>query len=99
MQPWLSKEWLLSASLGASPTRFGEEGSRDCRMENRDPVPPCQLLRTHREGPNSRAANERDEPAPLHSITSSARSKNDSEIFIPIAFAALRLTTNSSLVG
>jgi hypothetical protein len=34
-----------------------------------------------------------------YSITSSARSRNDSEIVRPIAFAAIALMTNSSLVG
>ena len=36
---------------------------------------------------------------PPHSITSSARSKNASETFSPIALAALTLTTNSNFVG
>src|SRR6516165_12243543 len=35
----------------------------------------------------------------FYSITSSARSRNDSEILSPIALAALRFTTNSNLVG
>ena len=34
----------------------------------------------------------------FYSITSSARSRNDSEILSPIALAALRFTTNSNLV-
>jgi His Kinase A (phospho-acceptor) domain len=34
-----------------------------------------------------------------HSITSSARSRNDSEIVRPMALAVLRLTTSSNLVG
>ena len=36
---------------------------------------------------------------PLHSITSSARSRNDSGIARPMAFAVLRLTISSYLVG
>jgi hypothetical protein len=34
-----------------------------------------------------------------HSITSSARSRNESESFSPMAFAVLRLTNISNLVG
>src|SRR5262249_44821373 len=37
--------------------------------------------------------------ATLHSITSSARRRKDSEIVSPMAFAVLRLTTSSNLVG
>src|SRR5262249_12337485 len=38
-----------------------------------------------------RAAEQRDELAPLHSITSSARRRKDSGIFSPIALAVVRL--------
>src|SRR5262249_60884372 len=59
-----------------------------------------RLLRARRERPRgSRAAEQRYERAPLHSITSSARSRNDSGIINPMAFAALRLTTNWNFVG
>ena len=37
----------------------------------------------------------RDELASPHSITSSASSRNDSEMVSPIAFAVLRFTINS----
>jgi hypothetical protein len=56
------------------------------------------LLRARRERPRGRAAKERDELAPLHSITSSARARKGSGIVRPIAFAALTLTTSSNLV-
>jgi hypothetical protein len=36
---------------------------------------------------------------PVHSITSSARTRNDSGIVRPSAFAVLRLITNSNFVG
>src|SRR5262249_15962762 len=59
------------------------------------------LLRTRRERPCRRAAEKRDESAAshCHSISSSARSKNDSGIFRPRAFAVVRLMTRSNLVG
>src|SRR5262249_42086696 len=58
-----------------------------------------RLLRARRERPRRRAAEERDELAPPHSITSSARKRNDSGIFRPNAFAVLTLIANSYLVG
>ena len=38
-------------------------------------------------------------PASRHSITSSARVRNDSEIVNPSVFAVLRFTISSNLVG
>src|SRR6266404_9693609 len=56
-----------------------------------------RLLRPRRERPSHRrAAEERDEIAPFHSITSSARNRNDSEIVRPSALAVLRLTASSN---
>src|SRR5215472_5007093 len=45
------------------------------------------------------AADERDERAARHSITSSARARKDSAIAMPIAFAVLLLITSSNFVG
>src|SRR5262249_46080705 len=56
-------------------------------------------LRARRQRPRRRAAEQRDELAPLHSITSSARASSVGETSIPIAFAALALMTNSNRVG
>src|SRR5262249_57949328 len=57
------------------------------------------LLRTRREGPRSRAAEQRDEGAPLHhSITSSAVASSVGGMVRPSALAVLRLMTNSNLV-
>src|SRR5262249_51736717 len=64
-----------------------------------DPVDLSRLLRARRERPRRRAAEQRDELAALHSITSSARSRIEVEISIPIALAVLKLTTSSNLVG
>src|SRR4051812_7491507 len=61
---------------------------------------PLALLRPRGKRPRCRrAAKQRDELAALHSITSSARSKNDSGIASPSAFAVVRLRTRSNLVG
>src|SRR5262249_39728289 len=55
------------------------------------------LLRVHRERPCRRAAEQRDELAALHSITSSASESKLSEIVTPSAFAVFKLITNSNL--
>src|SRR5262245_55444732 len=52
-----------------------------------------------RRGNRRHAAEQRDELAALHSITSSARSRNDSGILRPSALAVVRLTMRSYLVG
>src|SRR2546421_1113976 len=58
------------------------------------------LLRARRQRPRSRrAANERDELAPLHSITSSARATKIGGTSRPRAFAVLRLMTRENLLG
>src|SRR5262249_5506510 len=59
----------------------------------------ARLLRTHRERPRRRAADERDELAALHSITSSARASSVGGTSMPSARAVCRLITNSNLVG
>src|SRR3954470_8567557 len=46
-----------------------------------------------------RTTEQRDEPAPFHSITSSARASNEGGISRPSALAVLRLITSSNLVG
>src|SRR5262249_46904099 len=59
----------------------------------------CRLLRAHRERPRrSRAAEQRDQFPPPHSITSSARESRSSEILTPSALAVLRFITSSNLV-
>src|SRR5262249_39977187 len=59
-----------------------------------------RLLRARREPPRRRgAAEQRDELATLHSITSSARTSNDDGTSRPSALAVLRLRTVSYLVG
>src|SRR5262249_23971554 len=68
--------------------------------EPADAPHPARLLRARRERPRRRcAAEKRDERAPVHSITSSASARSLGESSMPSAFAALRLTTSSNLVG
>ena len=58
-----------------------------------------RLLRPRRKRPGRRAAEKRDEIAPLHSITSSARASSVGGQLRPSALAVLRLMTSSNLVG
>src|SRR6516165_5818546 len=58
-----------------------------------------RLLRPRRERPRGRAADERDELAPRHSITSSARAMSDGGTTKPSPLAVWRLMTRSYLVG
>jgi len=57
------------------------------------------LLRTRRERPRCRAAQQRDDFAAFHSITSSARESRVGGTSRPSALAAFRLITSSNLVG
>src|SRR5262249_3944190 len=58
------------------------------------------LLRARRERPRRRsAAEQRDEGAAPHSITSSARASTVGGISRPSALAVFRLTTSSCFVG
>src|SRR5262249_55388093 len=63
--------------------------------------PVVSLLRrsVHTKKQGSRAANQRDELAPPHSITSSARASRVGGMVRPSVLAVLRLTANSNLVG
>src|SRR5262245_21552510 len=59
-----------------------------------------RLLRARPERPrHCRGAKQRDEGAPLHSITSSARASRLSGTVRPSSFAVLRLITSSYFVG
>src|SRR5262249_45180134 len=69
------------------------------KIQGTEPIGAARLLRARRERPRRcRPAEERDELAPPHSITSSARARRVGGTSTPSAFAALRLTTNSNLV-
>src|SRR5262245_38469939 len=69
------------------------------RRKHRELTFNVRPLRARRERPRHRAAEQRDELAPFHSITSSAscwRCKGTSR---PSALAVLRLIASSNLVG
>src|SRR5262244_3810594 len=70
-------------------------GGRRRGAEERD----ARLLRTRRERSRRRASEERDEVATVHSMISLASRRNGSGIARPSAFAVLRFTTSSNLVG
>src|SRR5262245_36437820 len=58
------------------------------------------VLRVSRERPRRRgAAQQRDEGAPLHSITSSARASSVGGTVRPSACAVIKFTTSSNFVG
>src|SRR5262249_15893994 len=68
--------------------------------ENADPTQPIWLPRACRERPRGgRAAEQRDELAASHSITSSARASTAEGTSRPSAFATVKFTTRSNLVG
>src|SRR5215467_13562839 len=78
---------LFARSSRASPQHVSGDGHR-------------RLLRARRERPRGhRAAEERDEGATLHSITSSATKRKSRVIVSPSSLAVFRLMTNSNLVG
>src|SRR5262249_39798638 len=78
-------------SLGIAPGQIHEYP---------DAPHPLAVLRSRSDRPRGRcAAEKRDEVAPSHSITSSARASTVGGISRPSAFAVLRLTTSSYLVG
>ena len=58
-----------------------------------------RLLRARREWPRRRAADERDERAPFHSIVSSATNSSALGTSMPRALAVCRLMTNSNLLA
>src|SRR5262249_5644849 len=76
---------------------------RHCSIAARHPTDPhdlSHLLCLSRERPRRRrAAEQRDEMAPPHSITSSARARTVLAMAWPTTLATLRLTTSSYLVG
>src|SRR5262249_48910801 len=68
--------------------------------EHADAPHSLRLLCARGERPRGRrAADERDELAALHSITSSARASTPCGTLRPSALAVLRLITSSYLVG
>src|SRR4029077_14981124 len=74
---------------------------RGLRHEHADTPHPRALLRARaqRKYGGGAAAQQRDELAALHSITSSARASSMGGTVRPSALAVLRLITSSILVG
>src|SRR5262245_2830926 len=69
-------------------------------QKHADPSHAFALLRPHRQRPRRRrAAEQRDEVAPLHSITSSARASSVGGMVRPSTLAVVRLMTSSNLDG
>src|SRR5262249_32551742 len=68
------------------------------RVENSDHRHP-RLLRARRNRPRGRAAEQRNEVPPPHSITSSARASSIGGTSRPSALADFRLIASSNLVG
>src|SRR5262249_43124 len=67
--------------------------------QHADAPHPLALLRARRERPRRRAAEQRDELAALHSLTSSASARIPGGNVIRSALAVLRLTASSNLTG
>src|SRR5262249_32132200 len=63
-----------------------------------DPPHSLRLLRARHKRPSGRAAEQRDELAPLHSITSSARPSSVIGKVRPSVLAVFRLITNTTFV-
>jgi hypothetical protein len=106
--PSLHKTNVLAVDITMLPHPLAEcieemlVGGRGLGAEERDAGgydQTVRLLCARRERPSGRAADERNELAPSHSITSSARPSSDGGTSSPSALAVLRLTTSSNLTG
>src|SRR5262249_90787 len=98
----------ISAFAESELLQFGQEGlvlrrhprGTETRADKSKSDKLIGLLRARGEGARDcRAAEQSDELAPSHSITSSARASNGGGTVRPIAFAVLRLMTSSNVVG
>src|SRR5262245_28772144 len=90
------------SELAQSPHESGgpvAPGRGRTDAEESDDRPFAGLLRPRGDRPRRRAAEQRDEVAASHSITSSARTSNEGGTSKPSAFAVLRLRIVSYLVG
>src|SRR5262249_45477651 len=74
-------------------------GCRRARAHEPDGRQLARLLRAHRERPRRRAAQQRDELEPFHSITSPTKGISRAGISMSSGLAVLRLITNSNLVS
>jgi len=91
-----SPDQALAERLKAAIERKDDSASRvSSQMQLTAPA----VAHAHQAARSCCASEECDEFAADHSIISSARSRNDSGTVRPNAFAVVRLTTNSNLVG
>src|SRR5262249_9051029 len=96
---------VTHGASGRSSTIIAESHSwcwfwEPSRSQKPDSGELCRLLCARRERPGGcRDAEQRDELAPFHSITLSARSTRPAGTSCPIALAVLRLITSSNVVG
>src|SRR5262249_33469045 len=94
---------ILALDVTGLPQALAESGQGRFRRASRgagkepDHRHRC-LLCARRERPRSRAAEQRDELAAFHSMTSSARASSVAGISRPRALAVGRLMTSSNLV-
>src|SRR5262249_39216026 len=89
---------VLAQGITECPQHRGRR-NRASKKTNPDLFVPLALLCACRERPRRRAAEQRDERAPFHSITSSASCCSCNGTSRPTALAVLMLTTSSNLVG
>src|SRR5262245_8985455 len=90
---------VLAQGITECPQHCGCR-NRGSEKTNPDLFVPLALLRPRRERPCDRsAAEQRDEIAPVHSITLSARRSSVEGTARPMAAAVLRLTTSSKIAG
>ena len=86
------------ALKGYAPVELANQGRAEIRVLCFQPMP-RPAAHIPRADPLRDNAFEQKEPRPLHSITSSARTRTDGGMFNPSALAALLLTISSSLYG
>src|SRR5262249_40129644 len=100
LQPFLRKRRLWSDARGAHDdlASMTPDICKAWRISNQGKRPTFRVAPPQRPSCR-RAAEQRDEIATLHSITSSASASSLSGIWRPSALAVLRLITNSYLVG
>ena len=105
LRPAILDRHILALDVAGFTKALAEYGQiPPCTIDRPDAEEPDhrhrRLLRACRERPSCRrAANKRDERAPPHSITLSARNTSPGGTSWPMAFAVWRLMTNSMWLG
>jgi hypothetical protein len=92
-------DFSSSPAAGADPFRDGLEADVGLVAVERSRDVVGSRLPDGHPRPCHRPAEQRDELALIHSITSSARASTLARISMPSTFAVLRLITSSYLVG